>query len=143
MNVQVIDAAEWDHAPVRNVLVFALTGTILVASRRLLEDAERGGLVTCEDAPVESVRCYGGRPFWSTERPALVSLTETGRNLALRLAHSDELCMIVERHGPWLGARAHQILAELDLRAGGHLQRPQSGQQWDRVRRLPRRGLDG
>lgn len=147
MPSSLIEAADWDAGPVRELLVWSLAGPVLVwGAPPEFHEAERLGLVTFREPRPRELRMP--RSKWVTELPRFGELTVTGRALALRLAYSAELTRLLELYlmaPEWGGTSPRLFLRELDLRDGG------SGalQDWHAFAarcdadQLPRRGLDG
>lgn len=150
MGIQFIQASDWDRPPLRQLLVACLGGDPLVQGwTRDLEDAERARLLESRTSDIGGVPAW--LSDWTSSPVRRISATRAGSDLALKLAHSYELCELVEvfmedPHG-WRGCDPRRIFAELDLRAGGTghatdwcawaMQRDR-----DQVVSLPRRGLD-
>ncbi len=145
MSVQVIEAADWDREPARGILVTLLMERhVLAPLVREVEEAERAGLVACRPATLEALR--GMTPCWS-RLPVICEATETGRALALKLAHSAELCQIAQRaqHCGSSAVDPARIFAELRLRDEGACADAwvwASSRTPEEISRLPRRGLD-
>jgi hypothetical protein len=142
---QIIDASRWDTEPVRGVLVALLTGNGHVRGdfERELLDAEHEGLLEYESTTWGNWTKRQAHLVWS------VNLTMAGRDLALRLGRSEELCEVIEGalgagRSRWGGIHPGDVFAELDLRDGGS-GRVRDWTAWthqrgrDYIRQLPRR----
>lgn len=139
--IEVIHAADWDRSPIRELLVTCLHSRPVVSGDlESVYEAERAGIVDLRETRLE----LRGHPH-------LVVATHLGVDLALKLAHSDELCCLADESlaqpQDWAGVDPRRIFSELDLRAGGHGNVPDC-RAWARARlraqvvQLPRRGLD-
>lgn len=149
-----IDAGEWDVNPIRDLLIALMGDTVFVRG-----DVERD-LMVAESAGLLEYRCatgddLAGRPVSWSVPPVfpvwVVSTTLAGRHLALRIAHSAELCRILDVAADvgdiWRGVDLRLVFNELNLRDGGAGQ-VSDWRAWAKARErtylceLPRRGLD-
>lgn len=149
-----IDAAQWDAHPIREVLVSLLGGHAFVRGdiERELAEAEGAGILEFRyrtDEEMQTLAAWAAPPVlpvWS------VKGTVAGRQLALRISHSPELCSIIDTAGnvsdaKWTGIDLRVVFNELDLRDGGAGQ-VNDWEAWGQSRGrayicdLPRRGLD-
>ncbi len=149
-----IDAAQWDAHPIREVLVSLLGGHAFVRGdiERDLVEAEGAGILEFRYRTDEEMRTMAAwtappvLPVWS------VKGTLAGRQLALRISHSPELCSIIDIAGnlgdaKWTGIDMRVVFNELDLRDGG-VGQVKDWEAWGQSRDrayicdLPRRGLD-
>lgn len=145
---QVIDMANWDVHPVRDVIVTGLRGSTYVRGQHVssyLEEGQRSGLLIFR--PIEAHEVPRGMR-WVPDAYC-VTLTLLGVDVAIRMAHSEELCAVFDaiteaKH--WRGVDAGRILTELDLRAGGDGRSNRWLSTATRCRHclgeLPRRGFD-
>jgi len=118
MEIEVIDATQWDQSPTRQILIVLLVGEAKVVGplKDEILHAEHAGLLLA--SPLEEQPSTEGTYAWRV-RPTLV-----GRSLALRISKSDELCEVLDcllsvGAADWRGIDAKEIMAELDLRDGG------------------------
>lgn len=149
--LEVIDAATWDVVPLRTVLLGGLRGRTFVHgphAATYLEEGERGGLWSFRPVEPDEVPKHLS---WRTEHAYAVDVTASGIELAIRIAHSEELCVLFDAFvemtpARWKGIDPGRILSELDLRAGGdgHESRRMKTASMCRhcLGKLPRRGLD-
>lgn len=163
--MELIDARDWDREPERDMLVQGICVFFFVTSpttgaSALLDEASRVGILEHTDVTHDARRRgTAARAFVESCKGTIswvsrVELTETGRRVAIAVAHTSELLSILDAHNqtPILSVTFDRIIGELLRRYQAHgpdrgfeLARTTRARQsqlrvvgLDRVRQLPR-----